>query len=240
MKAKWECPNCPMSSTRHWNVRRHINSWHAGSGQPVAGMDLHSSHSPSWPSYFHKSISFQGRKYPTHKTADIMEDILEPFRKAVEFKNLLNQLSTPRQQHFPSFNYNTPLSMTFNRVPSMNIVSNNNISEPPRTDGLQIIGCRGYICQNCLITVPMKVYCSKSRGIFVSAHECDPQRLQDVLFMQEANRHNILYQLHAELPQLMRKVVNASEVQKQQIPQDNYTELNITNENDWAARAIKR
>ena len=94
----------------------------------------------------------------------------------------------------------------------------------------------------------MKVYCSKSRGIFVSAHECDPQRLQDVLFMQEANRHNILYQLHAELPQLMRKVVNewtknqnytfASEVQKQ-IPQDNYTELNITNENDWAARAIK-
>ena len=140
MKAKWECPNCPMSSTSHRNVRRHINSWHAGSGQPVAGMDLHSSHSTSWPGYFHKSISFQGREYPPpSKTADIMEDILKPFRKAVEFKNLLNQLSTPRQQHFPSINYNMPLSMTFDRVPSMNIVSDNNISEPPRTDGLQII-----------------------------------------------------------------------------------------------------
>jgi hypothetical protein len=31
----------------------------------------------------------------------------------------------------------------------------------------------------------------------------------------------------------------ASEVQKQVIPEDNYTELNIINENDWAARAIR-
>jgi len=35
-KPKWNCPNCPMSSTRHWNVLRHINRWHAGLGLPVS------------------------------------------------------------------------------------------------------------------------------------------------------------------------------------------------------------
>src|SRR6476660_823501 len=36
IKPKWNCPNCPMSSTRHWNVLRHINRWHAGLGRPVS------------------------------------------------------------------------------------------------------------------------------------------------------------------------------------------------------------
>ena len=36
IKPKWNCPNCPMSSTRHWNVLRHINRWHAGLGLPVS------------------------------------------------------------------------------------------------------------------------------------------------------------------------------------------------------------
>jgi hypothetical protein len=35
MKPKWNCPNCAMSSTRHWNVLRHINRWHADLGRPV-------------------------------------------------------------------------------------------------------------------------------------------------------------------------------------------------------------
>jgi hypothetical protein len=36
IKPKWNCPNCPMSSTRHWNVLRHINRWHVGLGLPVS------------------------------------------------------------------------------------------------------------------------------------------------------------------------------------------------------------
>jgi len=257
MKAKWECPNCLMSSTRHWNVTRHIDRWHAGSGKPVSDYTRQyptrtnpksSDNNPRWPGYFHKSITFQAHKYQRHKTSDIMEHILEPLRKGVEFKNLLNQLSTPRQQSIPSINYGTLSSTNFNLVPSTSIASsNNNLSEPVQTDGREIIAYRSYVCEKCLIPVLVNIYYNKSREIFRSTHDCDPKRLQSVL--EEANRDKIFYQINAKLPEVMRKVVNlwtrnqnytfASEVQKQEIPEDNYTELNITNENDWAARAIK-
>ena len=36
MKAKWVCSNCIMSSTRRWNVERHIQRRHGGMGNPVA------------------------------------------------------------------------------------------------------------------------------------------------------------------------------------------------------------
>jgi hypothetical protein len=257
MKAKWECPNCIMSSTRHWNVTRHIERWHAGLGKPVSDNTRQYptwtnpqsyDNNPSWPSYFHKSKTFQTHKYRRHKTVDIMEDILEPFRKAVEFKNLLNQLSSPRQESIPSINYSTLSSTNFNLVPSTSIASsNNNLSEPVQTDGREIIAYRGYVCEKCLIPVLVNIYYNKSREIFRSTHDCDPKRLQSVV--EEANRDKIFYEMNTKLPEVMRNVVNewtrnqnyafASEIEKQQIPHDNCIELNVTHENDWALRAIK-
>ena len=35
MKSKWNCSNCQMSSSRHYNVKRHILRMHDGMGEPV-------------------------------------------------------------------------------------------------------------------------------------------------------------------------------------------------------------
>jgi hypothetical protein len=35
MKTKWNCPNCEISSTRHWNLQRHIQRQHGGMYEPV-------------------------------------------------------------------------------------------------------------------------------------------------------------------------------------------------------------
>jgi hypothetical protein len=31
---KWQCPNCPQTSSRYWNLKTHIRRKHNGIGQP--------------------------------------------------------------------------------------------------------------------------------------------------------------------------------------------------------------
>jgi uncharacterized C2H2 Zn-finger protein len=40
MKTQWRCPNCDMSSSRHWNVRRHVERSHDSNGQPVSDQHM--------------------------------------------------------------------------------------------------------------------------------------------------------------------------------------------------------
>src|SRR5918994_319521 len=110
MKTKnWNCPNCEMSSSRHWNVKRHIQRRHRTMSQPVSNdtmqyykdMNPQNFHFPF--AYFHHALSsFLTRKEKTHKNfSELLEEqILQPLRKVVEYKNLLSQLSTiqPQQQ----------------------------------------------------------------------------------------------------------------------------------------------
>ena len=41
-KRKWYCPRCPQTSSRHWNLKKHIERWHHGIGQPIREEKWHS------------------------------------------------------------------------------------------------------------------------------------------------------------------------------------------------------
>jgi hypothetical protein len=98
MKTKnWNCPNCEMSSTRHGNVKRHIKRRHRTMDEPVSN-DTMQYYKDMNPQNFriplayshHTSLSFLSRKEKPHKNfSDFLEQILQPLRKVVEYKNLL-------------------------------------------------------------------------------------------------------------------------------------------------------
>jgi hypothetical protein len=41
-KRKWCCPHCSQTSSRHWNLKKHIERWHHGIGQPIREDKWHS------------------------------------------------------------------------------------------------------------------------------------------------------------------------------------------------------
>jgi hypothetical protein len=132
MKTQWHCSNCQMSSSRHWNIRRHIERNHKGFGQPVSDQYTNqylrgmNSQTPYFPLSYHFSSSslfsmFRNR----NRTPDFFDRTLESLRKVVEFNNLLSQLAPiPHQQQHHiagSTYYSTPSAATFNSGVSKNI-----------------------------------------------------------------------------------------------------------------------
>jgi hypothetical protein len=122
MKTRWNCPSCPMSSPRHWNVVRHISRIHDGIGEPTSDFMMRSNRNPNSiaesRSPFHRggrgsysySQPYTSTKEQRSKTLiQSMDEFIEPIKKLVEYKNLLNQLSVldqqqqaPRQLFYPS------------------------------------------------------------------------------------------------------------------------------------------
>ena len=105
--------------------------------------------------YFHhtSSLSFLSRKEKPHKNfSDLLEDqILQPLRKVVEYKNLLGQLSTIQQQQGmilggEGIQYPSMPSMTFDMEEF-----NNNQSEESSLDNendCETVGYRGHVCES--------------------------------------------------------------------------------------------
>jgi hypothetical protein len=104
-----------MSSPRHWNVRRHISRVHDGRGEPTCSFMMQHDrdqnsiaagfnyprpafHRSGSGSYFYTqgrtSTKDQGSKTLTQS----MDELIEPVKKLIEYRNLLNQLCVVDQQ----------------------------------------------------------------------------------------------------------------------------------------------
>lgn len=192
-----------MSSSRHWNVRRHIERSHNGFGQPVSDQYTMQYHTKMNPRPFSMFFPRQTQKNSPAKAYDFVDRILGPLRKAVEFKNLLSQVAAPvshQQQHnniARSTYYSTPSAATFNSSDSKNVISSQtpnwqvgqdfgNIQiqpNPPPLDPNDILGFRGIVCNDCLDIEVEEVRFSKhigKGGIGGIKHTCDPKRILEI------------------------------------------------------------
>jgi hypothetical protein len=262
MKPRWNCFHCQMSSTRHWNVQRHIGRRHGGMGEPVRSnnrryykdMDPQNFASPFAYSH-HSSMSILAQEKKLHNNfSSVLENqILAPLRKMVEYKNLLRQLSTIQQQQqqrmildgddilYPSIQ-----SMTFRTDESIN-----NLSEEPSLDNennSEIIGYRGHVCEKCSIISIDTIFRHEDgeSGQPERMHTCNSKTLDDSQL--ESNMDKTIKNVNDKLPELMKKKVNswtqnsASLLAIEMPPKvafKNCFEITPTNENHWAARAIK-
>src|SRR3989442_281177 len=105
----WNCPypHCRMSSNRHWNVTRHLQRTHDGVGMPLNKNDFTSK-------MYKESASREGSlsalaiassiaaasissTQKQEKKYDPFDHILQPLRKAAEFKTLFSELSSSSQ-----------------------------------------------------------------------------------------------------------------------------------------------
>jgi hypothetical protein len=116
MRTTWSCPRCPMSSTRHWNVRCHISRIHDGVGEPTSGFMMrqydrnpHSTargfnysrptfHRSGSASHFYSQDRTSTKEQRSKTLIQSMDEFMEPIKKLVEYINLLNQLRVLDQQ----------------------------------------------------------------------------------------------------------------------------------------------
>jgi hypothetical protein len=129
--------------------------------------------------------------------------------------------------------------------------SNNKLSEQSRfedDDYSEKIGYRGHVCEKCLIINIDTIFRHNDRenGQIESKHMCNSKRLDDARL--EPNKDKTINDLYEKLSEIMKKKVNswtensAYLVAIEMLPNvalNNCCEITPTDENHWAARAIK-
>jgi hypothetical protein len=259
MKTKWNCPNCEISSTRHWNLQRHIQRQHGGMYEPVRDEKMQyleetnpqNFHLPLDYSHSTSSFPFLTRKDKSDKKfSDILEAQNLLLRKVIEFMSLRSQLFTIQQQQqqrlMPGSVYYSMPSMTFDTEES-----NNDLSEESSLDNendSEIVGYRDHVCEKCSIISIDTIFRHKDgeSGHVETTHTCNPKRLDDAQL--EPNKDKTINDLYEKLPEVMKKKVNSwtensaylvAIEMPPNVALNNCFEITPNNENHWAARAIK-
>jgi hypothetical protein len=256
MKPKWNCPHCEISSSRQWNLRRHIARQHGGMDE--SGMygttrcykDMNPENFGFPFNYSHHvpSSSLTRKEKSDRKFSEFLEDkILQPLRTMVEFKNLISQLSTTQQQQRIMPGGGVYTNIPFTTFDSGE--SNNNLSEHFRfDDDLEIVGYRGHVCEKCSIISIDTIFRHNDgeSGQIETKHTCNSERLSDAQL--EPDKNKTIADLYKKLPEVMKKKVNswtestAYLVALEMPPNfavNNSFEINPTDKNHWAVRAIK-
>jgi hypothetical protein len=220
MKTRWNCPNCDMSSIRHWSVQHHIQRQHGGMYESVGHetmqylreMDPQNFHLPLDNSHSTSSFPFLTRKDKSDKKfSAIFEDQILLLHKVIEFMSLRSQLFTIQQQQqqrlMPGSVYPSIPSMTFDSGES-----NNNISEQSRfedDDYSEKIGYRGHVCEKCLIINIDTIFRHNDRenGQIETRHRCNSKLLADAQL--EPDKDKIITNQYEKLSEIMKKNVNS-------------------------------
>src|SRR5919112_3858947 len=261
MKTGWNCPHCQMSLSRHWNMQRHIDRRHGGMGEPVTynisqyykDMNPQNFHFPF--DYSHNtSLSFLTRKEKSDKKfSEFLDDqILQPLRKMIEYKNLTSQLFTMQQQQriMPDGGgggivYPGILSMNYDSGES-----NNNLSEHPifEANYSEIVGYRGNVCEKCSIISIDTIFCHKDgeSGQIETTHTCNSKILDDAQL--EPSKNKVINEIYEKLPEVMKERVNSwtensayllAIEMPPSVALNNTLEITSTDDSHWASRAIK-
>jgi hypothetical protein len=175
----WLCPHCTQTSSRHWNLKTHIQRIHDGIGQPQTSVLSHlsSSQQPfpnngnnsSYDGYtgtdrYHQKYSsrnnfyYTGQRYrkvekesPHPKRRDsIIDDVHENLRKMVEIRDMSNQLKSQSSWEQPAF-IGWGGNIPFTRtMTASELVSYYNAQQLNDIQrNNRNIGFRGRVCYNC-------------------------------------------------------------------------------------------
>jgi hypothetical protein len=261
LKTGWNCPNCQESSTRNWNIKRHIQRRHGGMGEPVRygtmqyykDMNPRNFHFPFAYSHHVPSSSLIRKKKSDNNFSEFLEhQILQPLRRMVEFKDLISQLFTTQQQQqriMPGSG-----SIAYPSIPSTAFdsgESKNNLSEHSRIendDYSEIVGFRGHVCEKCSTINIDTIFRHNDgeSGQIETKHTCNSKTLSDIHL--NPGKDKIITNQYEKLIEYMKKKViswtkNSAYLVALEMPPDaavnNSFEITPTDDSHWAARAIK-
>jgi hypothetical protein len=240
MNSKWSCPQCPMTSTRRWNVLRHIGTYHRSMSQPV------SPYEKSNPAYqtFRESAPFQypntifdtasyspDPRGPNPLQTQYLDNTISVLKKQVEVKDLLNQLLLPN-----------PTISRYSSTPySKHNYSQN--GEPFDVEVSTILGYEGYVCNKCLIGYCREVHCNKQGELLQTVHKCDPENvrsLKDDSLKKSSSQPRC--DLINEMKRAIKKWIDPVSIYADKVGpvmiDAHFTRLDITDLNHWALCSI--
>jgi hypothetical protein len=243
-----------MSSSRHWNVKRHLYAKHNGIGEPICN-DTNSSSNKVNLNSFNSSrtyYSYRNDLNPIpksfHKRDNFAEETLNILRKMVEYKNLLAELRPTfppsSSSGSPNLTYRDRSISDFKDMYFINSISNM-FEKPFPPDSWMTIGLKGRVCENCLNNIYLPVF-FKFEGeneIFESRHKCD----EIGLLYNAEEREEVLSSSNVNLTKQMMKLIKiwmqgkdcviiAKEIAEHSPVIGEIT----TDQNDqWSARAIR-
>jgi hypothetical protein len=249
----WNCPNCEgMSSSRLWNVKRHLYIKHNGIGEPICNKTNSSSNNVNIKAYNSPRINY---RYPNdlnpipksfHKHYDFAEETLNFLRKMVEYKNLLAQLRPTFSRPFdnPNVPYHGLLTSNFGDI-HHTIKISNMFEKPFPPDHWIIIGFKGRVCDSCLdnIYVPVFFKFEGNHEIFEPQHDCyeidllySAEETEEVLNTSIINLTKQMMKLIKIWLQGMDYLILARQI-GEHYPIIGY--INADQNDHWSARAIK-
>ncbi|HKG41407.1 MAG TPA: hypothetical protein VKA98_04655 [Nitrososphaeraceae archaeon] len=252
----WDCPHCEwMSSSRHWNVKRHLYIKHNGIGEPICN-DTNSSRKKLNVKTFNSSRTYYS--YPNdlntipksfHKRDNFAEGTLNILRKMVEYKNLLSQLQPTfpppsLSSGSPNLTYQDRSISDFRDMYFINSISNM-FEEPFPPDSWITIALKGRLCQNCFnkIYIPVFFKFEGKNEIFEPQHECDEigllysaEEREGVLNSSNVNLTKQMIQLIKIWMQGKDCVIVAREIGEQSAV---VGDINADQNDHWSTRAIR-
>jgi hypothetical protein len=155
----------------------------------------------------YKASKFKPRTSLHHRSrynGNPIDRSLEFLRKFAEFKQLKEEISSmPRRESYSSFN---GLSLCFNGYPTSEAGKPFSFPLEPKFENLDVIGYNGYVCQNCLIAHPLRIYKDRYNSVLYpiqTGHSCNMERLVEVQ-QHKVEKENVLLDLYRkELPLVM-------------------------------------
>jgi hypothetical protein len=241
---KWMCISCGQPSSRKYNIQRHIETRHNGIGEFISFTDyLAGRHTGIYPP----------SSVPIYRSRTNHLDIFMDEANRELARRIVNQ--------------NFPLRPTWHQNQQQGHITSSSSStshtQPSPIDSDDIIGYRGYVCNDCLGTniEEMHFGAYNGKGIGKMKHVCEPKELAESRLYNNTDKSFRLEEMEKKLPLHIRNLVvnnwtknqnylvakelpNKEEIEKN-IDQ-NYIDLTITNEDNnnnnndyWPIRAIK-
>ena len=211
---KWQCPNCPQTSSRYWNLKTHIRRKHNGIGQPKKESESSSFHYPTG-NFFAtgnriEPIQIRKEQNPIDSTYEIYKEFKKRYDKVEEMRIFFQRFNSGPQFSFPlSVNEQFSLLMIQpSSIPSINSIQP--IIFTSQTDPIKdrIMGYTGYVCETCLANMPLALYYFKENNKQVGAtHFCVPERIEKMQGLSQDQRNNTINDLHRTLPENIKKAV---------------------------------
>lgn len=118
----------------------------------------------------------------------------------------------------------------------------------PKLENLEVIGYSGYVCQNCLIAHPLRLYKDKFNLVLnpiQTGHNCSMKRLVEIQHHKEDKVKVIIDLFRNQLPEVMLSTVRewtenqaSLKAVKASMPLDGCDIITVSNLKGWLTRAI--
>ncbi|MFI5405257.1 MAG: hypothetical protein ACHQ1D_01955 [Nitrososphaerales archaeon] len=230
MRGKWKCLYCNQISSRHWNLKMHIQRRHLGMGVP---MYMSAGSATSLSPIFHEttlnlpkaldSAVLRQNYFPGNwiqGTPDALDNVYDYLTKLQQLKQKTNRIDKLYLELFPSpfayaphpfqvpsfyhnFHYKSLLATPAHPEVKNKIPSIYDSSQDPLQDN--IIGFVGYVCPICISSDIVATYGFVDIGIVYSnEHKCDPALPEELKTLPPTLKGISLQFLRAWLPYRMQ------------------------------------